>query len=205
MTAVMVPCASPVGIVRMPAFSSNAIDSSGNKVVAASTSFTSHPKSASRTAPPTKRKLPGRDANACTSFCVCAQRSQDGFKRFNALLFKDWAPHARERASRFPCAAEQKKLLRKLGKIYFAAAVIVQWAGSNEPMVASHAYAEMLRLADIWQPPEFPLSGDDLIALGVKPGKVMGELLRKLEEEWEMNDYALTKEALLGKAQYLLG
>ena len=54
-------------------------------------------------------------------------------------------------------------------------------------------------LADEWQPPIFPVTGDDLIARGITPGKKMGELLRKLEEEWEESGYRLGKKELLSK------
>jgi hypothetical protein len=35
---------------------------------------------------------------------------------------------------------------------------------------------------------------------GIKPGKEMGALLKRLEEYWEENDYRPTKEELLRRA-----
>jgi len=93
--------------------------------------------------------------------------------------------------------AGQKKLLRRLGPETFRHAILTQWAHGNDLIIASHPYASMLKLAQKWQPPQFPVTGDDLIAIGIKPGKPMGDLLRRLEDKWEESDYKLSKEQLL--------
>lgn len=93
--------------------------------------------------------------------------------------------------------AAQKKWLRKLGAAAFINALIVRWAYGDEPIQPQHPYAAMLQLAARWQPPLFPISGDDLIVRGIKPGKPLGDLLRQLEEKWEASDYKMTKEQLL--------
>jgi hypothetical protein len=96
--------------------------------------------------------------------------------------------------------AEQKKLLRKLDSVDFDHAVVVAWAVSNEPISMQHPYAAMLALAGQWRPlPQFPVTGDDLIALGMKPGKAMGDVLRKLEEQWEASDYTLSRNELIAR------
>src|SRR3569623_593514 len=61
-TAVIVPWSIPVGIGLMPAAASRKLTSSGGSGVAQSTSAASSPSSASRTAPPTQRALPGPSA-----------------------------------------------------------------------------------------------------------------------------------------------
>jgi poly(A) polymerase len=93
--------------------------------------------------------------------------------------------------------AAQKKLLRRLGAENFCHAVLVQWARGSDLIGKDHPYVSMLKLAETWQPPEFPVTGDDLIALGITPGKEMGSLLKRLEEKWEASHYTLTKEKLL--------
>jgi len=95
--------------------------------------------------------------------------------------------------------AQQKKLLRKLGGKYFIATVIARWVDSDVPITPVHSYAEMIRLADNWIPPQFPVTGDDLIAKGFVPGKALGERFRVLEEAWEASDYRLTREELLAR------
>lgn len=48
-----------------------------------------------------------------------------------------------------------------------------------------------------WQPPQFPVSGKDLIALGIPKGRRFGNILDRLKESWIESDYELTKEQLL--------
>jgi poly(A) polymerase len=91
---------------------------------------------------------------------------------------------------------EQKKLIRALGQELFSGLVMQRWA--EQP--AAH-WSAMIDLANHWQVPVFPVSGNDLIALGIAPGKAMGELLAALEATWEAADYALSKEALLASAK----
>ncbi len=91
--------------------------------------------------------------------------------------------------------AEQKKLLRKLGKYLYVSLLLLHQARET----SASAYAPMLALAQQWQPPQFPLRGDDLLAAGLPAGKALGEELRRLETLWEASDYTLSKEALLAK------
>ena len=48
-----------------------------------------------------------------------------------------------------------------------------------------------------FSPPSFPLSGADLLTLGIKPDKNMGVLLSKLKEKWLISGFSLTKRDLL--------
>ena len=35
-----------------------------------------------------------------------------------------------------------------------------------------------------WQPPDFPVGGKDLLALGVQPGPAVARLLNAIREKW---------------------
>ena len=48
-----------------------------------------------------------------------------------------------------------------------------------------------------WQPPQFPLSGADLLSHGVDNGPVVGHLLRKAKKYWVDSNFLITKSALL--------
>lgn len=100
---------------------------------------------------------------------------------------------------------EQKRVIRKLGTDHFGHALLVAWAYGKEPISDRHAYAGMLEFSSEWVIPPFPVTGKDLIALGIKPGKKMGQLLAALEDSWERSDYTMDKETLLKKAQTLAG
>lgn len=45
--------------------------------------------------------------------------------------------------------------------------------------------------------PEFPVTGDDLKAMGIQPGAQMGATLKRLKEVWMINDCEPTREGLL--------
>lgn len=55
----------------------------------------------------------------------------------------------------------------------------------------------LLKSAEAWQRPVFPVSGKDLVAAGVEPGPEVGEQLRALEERWIASGFALSRDALL--------
>ena len=48
-----------------------------------------------------------------------------------------------------------------------------------------------------WQVPECPVNGDDLIALGVKPGKDLGNMLKQARDYWADNNFRPLKQDLL--------
>ncbi|XP_070540776.1 CCA tRNA nucleotidyltransferase 1, mitochondrial-like [Ptychodera flava] len=61
--------------------------------------------------------------------------------------------------------------------------------------------AEMLTEIKNWQMPKFPVSGKDLINMGIKPGKKFGRYIDRLRESWKESNYTSTKEELLQEAE----
>ncbi len=55
-------------------------------------------------------------------------------------------------------------------------------------------------LAD-WSAPRFPVSGRDLMALGIPPGPELGAVLKDLEERWLASDFRLDRPTLLALAR----
>jgi poly(A) polymerase len=66
-------------------------------------------------------------------------------------------------------------------------------------MIESAGFSKLLKRADNWSEPAFPVSGKDLIARGVDVGKEMGAKLKELEEHWIDSNFNLTKSDLLEK------
>ena len=66
------------------------------------------------------------------------------------------------------------------------------------------SYVRLSRVLNGWTKPAFPISGDDLIALGSKPGKSLGDVLRKLEAEWVDAGFKPQRDALLKRAASLV-
>jgi poly(A) polymerase len=64
---------------------------------------------------------------------------------------------------------------------------------------------EYLALARDWTPLEFPLSGRDVVALGVAPGPRVGRLLAAVREWWEEGDFAADRARCLARLKALVG
>ncbi|GGE19290.1 cytidine(C)-cytidine(C)-adenosine (A)]-adding enzyme [Aureimonas endophytica] len=58
---------------------------------------------------------------------------------------------------------------------------------------------EQLRIADMFDPPAFPVSGEDLKAVGVQPGPVLGAALDRLKRLWAESGFVLSRDVLLSK------
>ena len=52
-------------------------------------------------------------------------------------------------------------------------------------------------ILETWEVPHFPVSGNDLMQLGMRPSPEMGRVLRRLRETWADSGYSSTKETLL--------
>jgi poly(A) polymerase len=59
----------------------------------------------------------------------------------------------------------------------------------------------LMRFAETWKRPRFPLTGKDMIAAGFAEGPEMGRVLRDLEERWLENGFKLSRAALLDEAK----
>jgi poly(A) polymerase len=60
-----------------------------------------------------------------------------------------------------------------------------------------------LALARSWTPPELPISGADALALGLKPGPKVGELLEAVERWWIAGDFSADRAACLAELKRL--
>jgi hypothetical protein len=96
---------------------------------------------------------------------------------------------------RYADETECKKRIRAWGRDRFIDATLIAMAEGAQEASALAA----LDLAREWEVPAFPVTGDDLIALGARPGKELGQTLRALEAAWEESGYALSKNELLVK------
>lgn len=98
---------------------------------------------------------------------------------------------------------EAKHWIRTLGQRLFIHILMLNWACEDGAISKDHPYFRLFQLAQHWQAPPFPLTGQDLLAAGFQPGKAMGELLQRLEALWEADDYRMDRQALLQKAKEL--
>jgi poly(A) polymerase len=59
----------------------------------------------------------------------------------------------------------------------------------------------LLALAASWGPPVLPVTGEDILRLGVSRGPKVGELLRRAEAAWVDSDFTAGRDELLGALQ----
>ncbi len=69
----------------------------------------------------------------------------------------------------------------------------------DEAMIRAGALARLLEAAEGYEPPQFPVTGGDLLALGLPKGPELGEKLRRLEAIWIESGFTLDRERLLEK------
>ncbi|MDF2366186.1 CCA tRNA nucleotidyltransferase [Sneathiella sp.] len=86
-----------------------------------------------------------------------------------------------------------RTLLYKLGKAGFVDQTLLLWAALG-PEVKLDIYLEE---AKRWTAPPFPVTGGDLLKLGVGEGKRLGQLLQKMEQSWIASGFKRTKADLL--------
>lgn len=90
-----------------------------------------------------------------------------------------------------------KRQIRLLGKQDFIHLILLYAAegASHDAVIAA------THLANSWEIPVFPVTGDDLLKAGVTQGKALGDTLKRLENEWEKGGYKASKATLLALAK----
>ena len=91
--------------------------------------------------------------------------------------------------------AHARAWLYRHGATAYRERVLLDWIRSGAPP-DSEAWRRRFALPDRWQPPRFPLSGADVLAQGVSPGRRVGEMLRELEQWWIAGDFAADEAGL---------
>lgn len=88
-----------------------------------------------------------------------------------------------------------RKLIYRYGSLMAGQALLLNAATRNA--------AVEFDLIKSWLPPEFPLSGDDVMAAGVPKGPRVGEILRQVEEWWLEQDMTPDRDACLKQIEEL--
>jgi poly(A) polymerase len=94
--------------------------------------------------------------------------------------------------------SECRSIIYTIGAEAFRDAVHFHRA-SRDANSSPRRWEALLRFAIKWQKPRFPLSGKDLLGLGMKPGPSTGQALKKLEDWWIASDFKANAEDLLKK------
>lgn len=112
-------------------------------------------------------------------------------------------------ASRFRSVSElaehgdARRALYELGPQCFGDAVLIAWADAGAAP-DDPAWRRLHALPERWQTPEFPLSGADIVGLGVPKGPAVGRVLRAVEEDWVSAGFVGDKDTLMARARTYL-
>ncbi|MBI1341030.1 CCA tRNA nucleotidyltransferase [bacterium] len=98
------------------------------------------------------------------------------------------------RSTMTPAACRRAVFL--LGEATFTDRLVLAWAASGDPSLDG-AWVSLLTLAQKWKPPQLPVSGDDVLAVGVPAGPRVGEVLRQVEAWWIDGDFRADRASTL--------
>jgi len=83
---------------------------------------------------------------------------------------------------------EIRRYLYRMGIQLFQDKAMLAWAADPKPSNAVQ-WRALIAIAETWQAPEFPLTGEQVIAAGVPKGPDVGRVLREVEEWWIDSDF----------------
>jgi poly(A) polymerase len=92
--------------------------------------------------------------------------------------------------------AEQRAILYHTGPEAWRDLVRVAWARSDAPPDDA-GWKNLLELPERWPIPGLPVSGRDLLGMGMSPGPEIGVMLGKLEDWWVASDFQPSRDELL--------
>lgn len=91
-------------------------------------------------------------------------------------------------------APDARRLLYRIGPAGFRDKVMLQWAGAPRAAGAL-PWRMLLKMAETWQRPRFPLTGRDVMQAGVPEGPEVGRILAQVEGWWVGGDFAADEGA----------
>lgn len=102
-----------------------------------------------------------------------------------------------------------KQALYRLGADTTRTIAILTWAeelsrSAKLPRRRTDAWMDVLGAIDAWQPITFPLTGADVLALGVPQGREVGKVLRSLETWWEDGGFEAGREQCLDRLREIV-
>ena len=94
------------------------------------------------------------------------------------------------------------RFLYRLGPECFTDMTLMAW--THAPTRNSGSWQRLLSLADNWQKPKCPVSGVDIIALGVPEGPTIGAILGEVEEWWIAGNFQAGRDEIFAKLRRIL-
>lgn len=140
--------------------------------------------------------LPPEDSDH--SIQAIAQRwrlsNHDSARLADMLVPLSIEPDAPENAARKALYTSDADTFRDRVLLAWAAEVALH---ARLPRERTDAWIRLLEMADDWRRPQFPLGGDDVMALGIKAGPQVGKRLREVEDWWIAEGFPDDRDACL--------
>ncbi len=102
-----------------------------------------------------------------------------------------------------PDVATVRATLYRNGVEAFVDQVYLRWAEAGG-RAGERRFPALLAIANEWSPPRFPLSGDDVLALGFERGPKIGELLSEVERWWMDGGFVAGREECVARLRALV-
>jgi len=93
---------------------------------------------------------------------------------------------------------EIRQAVYREGKAAFRDRAKLAWAAADRTAVTPQ-WRGMIALAEGWTVPEFPLSGEEVLAAGVPKGPMVGQVMREVEAWWIDHDFIDDKLSAIEK------
>lgn len=93
---------------------------------------------------------------------------------------------------------EIRRAVYREGKAAFRDRAKLAWASSNRSAAAPQ-WRGMIALAESWPVPQFPVTGDEVLAAGVPRGPMVGRVMREVEDWWIDHDFIDDKLSAIEK------
>ena len=100
--------------------------------------------------------------------------------------------------------ASEQRIIRRLGGGRVRDLALLAWAkeligATRLPRQRTEAFIRLLERCAVWIPPNFPISGTDVLALGLRPGPMVGTILGRVEAWWENTGYEANRQDCLDR------
>ena len=118
-----------------------------------------------------------------------AHATSDRLKLSNADRLRLEQIFSGERIGAGQTARDARKLLYRIGTARFRDKVLLKWASAPRS-AGGLPWRMLLQMAENWQRPRFPLSGRDVMELGIPEGPDVGRVLSEVEDWWLESDFA---------------
>ncbi|OFX13024.1 MAG: hypothetical protein A2516_05275, partial [Alphaproteobacteria bacterium RIFOXYD12_FULL_60_8] len=101
---------------------------------------------------------------------------------------------------------ELRHLLYELGPDLYRDCALITWArkkscSEHGSSTETEAWISLLERPNRWSPPDFPLTGADVLGLGVPEGPEVGRLLDTLRTSWVSEDFRPERPDLLARLE----